>query len=100
MEQNSCSILVVDDEESIIESVTFSLEREGYSTYSALSGLEALRLFNQEHPSLVILDVMLPDLSGLEVCKNLRSTSRVPILMLTARDQWQDKVRSEEHTSE
>lgn len=87
-----CSILVVDDEESIIESVTFSLEREGYKTFSALTGIEALRLYHQEQPSLVILDLMLPDLSGLEVCRNLRSSSKVPILMLTARDHWQDKV--------
>ena len=92
VEQSDCSILVVDDEESIIESVTFALEREGYKVFSALSGLEALRLFHQEQPSMVILDLMLPDLSGLEVCRNLRTTSRVPILMLTARDQWQDKV--------
>lgn len=92
MANSGCSVLVVDDEESIVESVTFSLEREGYETFSATSGLDALRLYHQEQPSMVILDLNLPDLSGLEVCKNLRANSRLPILMLTARDQWQDRV--------
>jgi DNA-binding response OmpR family regulator len=86
------SILVVDDEESILESVTFALERDGYLTHSASSGIEALKMYHQAQPDLIVLDWMLPDLSGIDVCEELRRSSRVPILMLTARDQLQDKV--------
>jgi DNA-binding response OmpR family regulator len=85
-------VLVVDDEESILESVTFALERDGYLTHSACSGIDALKMYHQVQPDLIVLDWMLPDLSGIDVCQELRRSSRVPILMLTARDQLQDKV--------
>ncbi len=85
-------ILVVDDEESILEAVTFSLEHEGYSTAVATTGAEALRQYQTTKPHLVILDVMLPDRSGFDVCRDIRVLGDTPILFLTARDQLDDRV--------
>lgn len=78
-------ILVVDDEIKIVEIVQAYLEKNGYSVVTAFNGKDALKIFEKEHPSLVVLDLMLPDLSGEEVCKTLRKQSRVPIIMLTAK---------------
>jgi DNA-binding response OmpR family regulator len=86
------TILVVDDEESIQKLLTYPLEREGYRVVQARDGEEALRLFAEMPIDLVVLDVMLPKLDGLEVCRRLRTTSTVPIMMLTARDDEVDKV--------
>ena len=84
--------MLVDDEESIQKLLTFPLEREGYRVVQARDGEEALRRF-EEHPiDLVVLDVMLPRVDGLEVCRRLRTASSVPIIMLTARDEEVDKV--------
>jgi DNA-binding response OmpR family regulator len=86
------TIMLVDDEESIQKLLTFPLEKEGYRVVQARNGEEALQRF-QEHPiDLVVLDVMLPRMDGLEVCRRLRTTSSVPIIMLTARDEEVDKV--------
>jgi two-component system, OmpR family, response regulator len=86
------TIMLVDDEESIQKLLTFPLEREGYRVVQARDGEEALRRF-EEHPiDLVVLDVMLPRVDGLEVCRRLRTASSVPIIMLTARDEEVDKV--------
>ncbi len=84
--------MVVDDEESIQRLLAYPLEREGYRIVQARDGEEALRRFGEEDVDLVVLDVMLPRLDGLEVCKRLRSQSNVPIIMLTARDDELDKV--------
>jgi DNA-binding response OmpR family regulator len=89
---NSATILLVDDEEAVQKLLTFPLERDGYRVVQARDGEEALRRFAEEHVDLVVLDVMLPRLDGLEVCKRLRSSSFVPIIMLTARDDEVDKV--------
>jgi DNA-binding response OmpR family regulator len=89
---NSSTILLVDDEDSIQTLLTFPLERDGYRVVQARDGEEALRRFEDEAVDLVILDVMLPRLDGLEVCKRLRSQSDVPIIMLTARGEELDKV--------
>lgn len=78
-------ILVVDDEEKIVEVIKSYLEHAGYEVYTAYDGRQALDIFTKVSPSLVILDLMLPDLSGEEVCKILRKRSRVPIIMLTAK---------------
>jgi len=86
------TILLVDDEESIQTLLTYPLERDGYAVVQARDGEEALRRFDEEQIDLVVLDVMLPRLDGLEVCKRLRSESTVPIIMLTARDDELDKV--------
>jgi DNA-binding response OmpR family regulator len=89
---DSATILLVDDEEAVQKLLTFPLEQEGYRVVQARDGEEALELFDAEHVDLVVLDVMLPKLDGLEVCKRLRGRSLVPIIMLTARDDELDKV--------
>jgi DNA-binding response OmpR family regulator len=89
---DSATILLVDDEESLQKLLTFPLEREGFRVIPAHDGEEALDRFASERVDLVVLDVMLPKLDGLEVCRRLRATSSVPILMLTARDDELDKV--------
>ena len=86
------TILLVDDEESVQKLLTYPLERDGYRVVQARDGDEALARFAQEPIDLVVLDLMLPKLDGLEVCKRLRSDSSVPIIMLTARDDELDKV--------
>ena len=88
----SSPILIVDDEEHIRELVAHFLTREGYVVEHAASGREALDKFAQVAPSLVVLDIMLPGMSGTDVCREIRKTSNVPILMLTARDDLLDKV--------
>jgi DNA-binding response OmpR family regulator len=89
---SSSTILLVDDEESIQTLLTYPLERDGYTVVQARDGEEALRRFEEDQVDLVVLDVMLPRLDGLEVCKRLRSQSNVPIIMLTARGEELDKV--------
>jgi DNA-binding response OmpR family regulator len=88
----SATILLVDDEESVQKLLTYPLERDGFRVVQARSGDEALTRFESEPVDLVVLDVMLPRLDGLEVCKRLRARSSVPIIMLTARDDELDKV--------
>jgi two-component system response regulator RegX3 len=85
-------VLVVEDEESLADSVRYNLEREGYGVSVAPDGRKALERFRQEHPSLVILDLMLPEVSGLDVCRTIRAESDVPIIMVTAKDSEADKV--------
>ena len=89
---DSSTILLVDDEDSIQKLLAYPLEREGYRVLQARDGEEALRRFASEDVDLVVLDIMLPKLDGLEVCKRLRAESEVPIIMLTARDDELDKV--------
>jgi two-component system response regulator VicR len=85
-------ILIIDDEKNIREVVTRYLEREGYLVVSAGDGAAALRLAEAQPPDLIILDLMLPQVDGLEVCRRLRARSAVPIIMLTARDEEADKL--------
>ena len=85
-------ILVVEDEESFREGVSFILSKEGYEVIDAADGNDAIIKFEREGADLVLLDVMLPGLSGLEVCKKLRTLTKVPIIMLTAKDTELDKV--------
>src|SRR6185503_12919441 len=89
---DSSTILLVDDEDSVQSLLTYPLERDGFRVVSARDGEEALARFGEENPDLVVLDIMLPHLDGLEVCKRLRARSTVPIIMLTARDDELDKV--------
>jgi DNA-binding response OmpR family regulator len=89
---DSSTILLVDDEDSIQKLLAYPLEREGYRVLQARDGEEALERFASERVDLVVLDIMLPKLDGLEVCKRLRADSEVPIIMLTARDDELDKV--------
>jgi DNA-binding response OmpR family regulator len=89
---DSSTILLVDDEESVQKLLAYPLEREGFRVLQARDGEEALACFAAEDVDLVVLDIMLPKLDGLEVCKRLRAESEVPIIMLTARDDELDKV--------
>ncbi len=85
-------ILVVEDEPSLAESVRYNLEREGYDVIVATDGRMGLERFRQDSPALVILDLMLPHLSGLDVCRAIRAESDVPVIIVTAKDAEADKV--------
>jgi len=85
-------VLVVDDDVKTVELVRLYLDRDGYQVLTAYNGVEALRLARESHPDLIVLDLMLPDIDGLEICRTLRRESDVPIVMLTARTTDQDKL--------
>jgi len=86
------TVLVVEDEESFVDALTVGLKREGFLVHAARDGAEALALFDATRPDIVLLDVMLPKVSGIDVCRELRTRSHVPIIMVTARDSEIDKV--------
>jgi two-component system response regulator RegX3 len=90
--ENGQRILLVEDEESLAESIRYSLEREGYAVSVAGDGRVAIERFRADTPDLVILDLMLPEMSGLDVCRMIRENSTVPIVMVTAKDSEADKV--------
>ena len=85
-------ILVVDDEESYRDALSIALGREGFSVITAADGAEALTAFDRDHPVLVLLDVMLPKMSGIDICREIRSRSSVPIIMVTAKNAEIDTV--------
>ncbi|MTI79507.1 MAG: response regulator transcription factor [Firmicutes bacterium] len=88
-------ILVVDDELNIIELIRFNLEKEGHTVLSARDGFSGLKLSEEERPDLIVLDIMLPEMDGIEVCRKIRSSkdiSNTPIIMLSARSETLDKV--------
>ena len=85
-------ILIVDEEKPISDIIKFNLAKEGYETVTAFDGREAITKFEEENPDLIILDLMLPELDGLEVAKEVRKTSHIPIIMLSAKDSEFDKV--------
>jgi DNA-binding response OmpR family regulator len=89
---DSSTILLVDDDEAVRRVLSYPLERDGYKVVQAVDGEEALEAFGEQPVDLVVLDIMLPKLDGLEVCRQLRAQSSVPIIMLTARDDELDKV--------
>src|SRR5213079_3032827 len=86
------TVLVVEDEASIASFVSLYLKNAGYAVRTASTGSEALSQATAQEPSLIVLDLMLPDLDGIEVCRRIRKTSDMPILMLTARDEDVDKI--------
>ena len=90
--QNETTILVVDDEKTLRDTLEYNLRREGYRVLAAADGNEAIRLAYDERPDLIILDIMLPGMSGFDVCRAVRRQLTVPILMLSARDEEIDKV--------
>ena len=92
MANGSARILLVDDEQSIQTLLSYPLRKDGYHVTSALDGSEALRRFEEGRFDLVILDLMLPRMNGVDVCRQLRSRSQVPIIMLTAKGSETDKV--------
>ena len=85
-------ILVVDDETAVTDLLAYNLRKAGYETLLAADGREALRLARQSNPDLILLDLMLPEVDGLDVCRELRKTSEVPVIMLTARGEEIDRV--------
>ncbi len=88
----SVRILIVEDEAPLADTIRYNLEREGYKVTVAPDGRRALEAFRAGHPALVILDLMLPELSGLDVCRTIRAESNVPIIIVTAKDSEADKV--------
>lgn len=86
------TILVVDDEKPIVDILTYNLQKEGYSTLEANDGEEAIKIATEKKPDLILLDIMLPKVDGLTVCKKLRHTLNVPILILSAKDEEIDKI--------
>jgi two-component system response regulator RegX3 len=89
---STARVLVVEDDEGIRETLRYNLSRAGFAVQEAVDGAAGLRAFLASVPDLVLLDLMLPGMSGIEVCRAIRRTSRVPIIMLTARDSEVDKV--------
>jgi two-component system alkaline phosphatase synthesis response regulator PhoP len=85
-------VLVVDDDAKTVELVKLYLKRDGYRVLTAYDGIEALRLAREGHPDLIVLDLMLPGIDGLEICRTLRTESDVPVIMLTAKTTDQDKL--------
>ena len=85
-------ILVVDDEELLVKGIRFNLQNEGYEVITGSNGLEAVQLVQNEHPDLVVLDVMMPEMDGLTACSNIRAFSDVPIILLTAKAEDMDKL--------
>ena len=92
MNEEAARILLVEDEPSLADSVRYNLEREGFVVTVAVDGRTALERFRTDRPSLVILDLMLPEMSGLDVCRVIRAESDVPIIVVTAKDSEADKV--------
>jgi two-component system response regulator VicR/two-component system response regulator RegX3 len=85
-------VLLVDDEEALRASLSYALIKEGYQVTTAADGQTALKLFHKQVPDVIILDLMLPGIDGMELCWRIRAFSKVPILMLTAKDQDIEKV--------
>jgi two-component system response regulator RegX3 len=85
-------VLVVEDEEALVGAICYQLQREGFEAVSAVDGLRGLDLFRERSPALVILDLMLPRINGLDLCRIIRGESKVPIIILTAKDAEADKV--------
>jgi len=90
--QQRKTILIIEDEAALVAALSYNFRREGYGVASAGDGIEGLRLARSAHPALVILDLMLPGMDGIDVCRRLRSQSTVPILILTAKADEVDKV--------
>jgi two-component system OmpR family response regulator len=85
-------LLIVEDDRNLLDTLIYNVEKEGYTVISSMNGEEAIGSARKERPDLIILDIMLPGLSGLEVCRILRKEMTVPILMLTARNEEVDKI--------
>ena len=92
VEKEKKTILIVDDEQHIVDILVYNLEKEGYNTLQANDGITAVDIALNQKPDLILLDIMLPKMDGLSVCKRIRHTLNVPILMLTAKDEEIDKI--------
>ena len=89
---NQKTILIVDGEQPIVDILVYNLKKEGYNTLEANDGVTAVDMALSEHPDLILLDIMLPRMDGLTVCKKIRTKLNIPILMLTAKDEEIDKI--------
>jgi len=85
-------VLVVDDEKLLVKGIKFNLENDGYQVDAAFDGAQALAMFRTQKYDIIILDLMLPEIGGLEVCRKIRETSNVPVIMLTAKSEGVDKL--------
>ncbi|HAZ22525.1 MAG TPA: DNA-binding response regulator [Firmicutes bacterium] len=85
-------ILVIDDETALVESICFNLEREGFQTFSSYNGIDGLEAIQTVKPDLIVLDLMLPGLDGLEICRRVRKSEDIPIIMLTAKESEVDRI--------
>ena len=92
LDPNKKTILVVDDEKPIIDILVYNLKKEGYNTLEATDGEMGLNIAIEQRPDLILLDVMLPKMDGLTVCKRVKQTYNVPILMISAKDEEIDKI--------
>lgn len=92
MDNNQKTILIVDDEQPIVDILVYNLKKEGYNTLEANDGVTAVDIALNKKPDLILLDIMLPKMDGLTVCKKIRSKYNIPILMLTAKDEEIDKI--------
>ena len=92
LDEGKKTILIVDDEKPIVDILVYNLQKEGYNTIEANDGVAAVEMALNQKPDLILLDIMLPKMDGLTVCKKIRTTLNVPILMLTARDEEIDKI--------
>lgn len=90
--ENKKTILIVDDEKPIVDILVYNLQKEGYNTLEANDGAEAVEIALNKKPDLMLLDIMLPKMDGLTVCKKIRASLNIPILMLTAKDEEIDKI--------
>ena len=90
--ENKKTILIVDDEKPIVDILVYNLQKEGYNTIDANDGVEAVDIALAQKPDLILLDIMLPKMDGLTVCKKIKASLNVPILMLTAKDEEIDKI--------
>ena len=89
------NVLIIDDERDIVEAIEYNLKKEGFNVHKSFDGMNGLRLAKETHPDLILLDLMLPGMTGIEVCKALKkneSTSKTPVIMLTAKKQEVDKI--------
>lgn len=86
------TILVVDDEKAIVDILEFNLKRDGYDVLKAYNGEDAIEMFRERNPDLILLDIMMPKIDGLQVCKTIRNESNIPIILLTAKAEEVDKV--------
>ena len=89
---NNSTVLIVDDDPPILKFVSANLEARDYNVVTAQDGMSALRAIEEEHPDLVILDIMMPEPDGVEVCRRIREWSQAPIIMLSAKNELKEKV--------
>lgn len=92
MEDNKKTILIVDDEQPIVDILVYNLQKEGYNTLEANDGEEAIKIAFDKKPNLILLDIMLPKIDGLTVCKKIRNFLNIPIIMISAKDEEIDKI--------